>query len=138
MLASLRAVAPKSFVAVAKSFVRETGTSCSCSFCNASTKPRAKLSSFSPVGIPDGPPGVIGVGIKPLLLMIIRSSSGLASFRSFRSGDWSRPAGECKENIFRFLPELFVALFSKSSLRFVLSKFIVPIRSLNATWDITR
>jgi len=121
---------------------KDTGTSCSWSFCNASTKPRAKLSwSFSlPVAEikPDGPPGVMGVGINPLLLIIIRSSSGLASFNSFRSGDCSSPAGECSENIFRFLPELLVALFSKSSLRLDLSKFIVPIRSLKATCDITR
>jgi len=120
---------------------KDTGTSCSWSFCNASTKPRAKLSwSFSLVAEikPDGPPGVMGVGMNPLLFMIIRSSSGLASFNSFRSGDCSSPAGECRENIFRFLPELFVALFSKSSLRLDLSKFIVPIRSLKATCDITR
>jgi len=130
-------------VGVAQSFdeaVRETGISCSWSFCSASTNPRAKLSwssafSLPAVSNPDGPPGVMGVGMNPLLFMIIRSSSGLASFRSFRSGDWRRPAGECREKILRFRPGLVVALFSRSSLRLDLSKFIVPIRSLNTMLD---
>ena len=80
----------------------------------------------------------MGVGMNPLLLMIIRSSSGLPSLRSLRSGDCRRPAGECRENILRFRPELVVALFSRSSLRLDLSKFIVPMRSLKTDCDMRR